>query len=92
MLAMCLDDAEVIGGLYTERYSECRRQDLALVMLPMKSSRHCVHIFAVEVQSEGDYGPQDEQAMSAKRADYFAASSRVVWDVDIQRIQQGLAL
>src|SRR2546423_9513924 len=40
-------------------------------------------IFAVEVRSEGDYGPAAERAMAAKRADYFAAGTRVVWDVDL---------
>ena len=40
-------------------------------------------IFAVEVRSEGDYGPAAERAMAAKRADYFAACTRVVWDVDL---------
>jgi Uma2 family endonuclease len=40
-------------------------------------------IFAVEVRSEGDYGPAAEQAMAQKRADYFACGSLVVWDVDL---------
>jgi len=40
-------------------------------------------IFAVEVRSEGDYGPQAEQEMAAKRADYFAAGTQAVWDVDL---------
>ena len=39
-------------------------------------------IFAAEVRSEGDYGPQAEKQM-AKRADYFAAGTLVVWDVDL---------
>lgn len=39
--------------------------------------------FAVEVRSEGDYGEAAEQAMAAKRADYFEAGTAVVWDVDI---------
>ena len=39
--------------------------------------------FAAEVRSEGDYGPQAEREMAAKRADYFAAGTRVVWDVDL---------
>jgi len=39
--------------------------------------------FAVEVRSEGDYGAPAERAMSAKRADYFAAGTQVVWDVDL---------
>ncbi len=39
--------------------------------------------FAVEVRSEGDYGPAAERAMAAKRADYFAAGTLVVWDVDL---------
>lgn len=38
--------------------------------------------FAAEVRSENDYGPAAETAMAAKRADYFAAGTRVVWDVD----------
>ena len=38
--------------------------------------------FAVEVRSEGDYGPAAEAEMAAKRADYFEAGTRVVWDVD----------
>jgi Uma2 family endonuclease len=40
-------------------------------------------VFAVEVRSEGDYGPRAERAMAAKRADYFAAGTLVVWDVDL---------
>ena len=40
-------------------------------------------VFAAEVRSEGDYGPQAEREMAAKRADYFAAGTLVVWDVDV---------
>ena len=40
-------------------------------------------IFAVEVRSEDDYGPAAERAISDKRADYFAAGTLVVWDVDL---------
>ena len=40
-------------------------------------------IFAVEVRSEGDYGPRAERQMAQKRADYFAAGTLVVWDVDL---------
>jgi Uma2 family endonuclease len=39
--------------------------------------------FAAEVRSEGDYGPAAEREMAAKRADYFAAGTKVVWDVDL---------
>ena len=39
--------------------------------------------FAVEVRSEGDYGPRAEREMAKKRADYFAAGTLVVWDVDL---------
>jgi len=38
--------------------------------------------FAVEVRSEGDYGPAAEAELAAKRADYFEAGTLVVWDVD----------
>ncbi len=37
---------------------------------------------AVEVRSENDYGRSAEDQMAAKRADYFAAGTLVVWDVD----------
>jgi Uma2 family endonuclease len=37
---------------------------------------------AVEVRSENDYGDAAEAEMEAKRADYFAAGTLVVWDVD----------
>lgn len=40
-------------------------------------------ILAVEVRSEGDYGPKAERAMEEKRADYFTAGTLVVWDVDL---------
>ncbi len=40
--------------------------------------------FAVEVRSEGDYGPAAEEAMADKRVDYFAAGTQVVWDVDLE--------
>ena len=40
-------------------------------------------VFAVEVRSEGDYGPRAEREMAKKRADYFAAGTLVVWDVDL---------
>jgi len=40
-------------------------------------------VFAVEVRSKGDYGPRAERRMAQKRADYFAAGTLVVWDVDL---------
>jgi Uma2 family endonuclease len=40
--------------------------------------------FAAEVRSEDDYGNAVEAEMAAKRADYFAAGTLVVWDVDPQ--------
>jgi Uma2 family endonuclease len=39
--------------------------------------------FAAEVRSEGDYGPGAEREMAKKRTDYFAAGTKVVWDVDL---------
>lgn len=40
--------------------------------------------FAAEVRSENDYGNAAEAEMAAKRVDYFAAGTLVVWDVDPQ--------
>jgi len=44
-------------------------------------------VFAVEVRSEGDYGRAAEQEMAAKRRDYFAAGTLVVWDADVLRAE-----
>jgi Uma2 family endonuclease len=38
--------------------------------------------FAAEVRSKTDYGAKAEAALAAKRADYFEAGTKVVWDVD----------
>jgi Uma2 family endonuclease len=40
-------------------------------------------LFAVEVRSDGDYGPKAERDIADKRADYFEAGTKVVWDVDL---------
>jgi len=40
-------------------------------------------IFAAEVRSKGDYGPTAEREMKAKRDDYFACGTLVIWDVDL---------
>ena len=42
-------------------------------------------VFGVEVRSEEDHGPTAERRLAAKRLDYFAAGTRVVWDVDVLR-------
>lgn len=39
--------------------------------------------FAAEVRSENDYGPKAEREIAQKIADYFAAGTQVVWDVDL---------
>lgn len=43
---------------------------------------HAAPTFAVEVRSESDYRPGADEQMAAKRADYFAAGTLAVWDVD----------
>jgi Uma2 family endonuclease len=40
---------------------------------------------AVEVRDLHDYGAEFEEYLRSKRADYFAAGTRVVWDVDVLR-------
>jgi len=40
-------------------------------------------VFAVEVRSANDHGPAAERALAAKRADYFACGTLVIWDVDV---------
>jgi Uma2 family endonuclease len=39
-------------------------------------------LFAAEVRSEHDHGPAADRDYARKRADYFAAGTAVVWDVD----------
>lgn len=41
-------------------------------------------IFAVEVRNQEDYGRRAEAAIAQKIADYFAAGTLVVWDVDLR--------
>jgi Uma2 family endonuclease len=44
-------------------------------------------IFAVEIRSADDYGSAAERELFEKRADYFAAGTLVVWDIDLLRQQ-----
>lgn len=46
-------------------------------------------VFAVEVRSEEDYDSAAERRIASKRADYFAAGTIVVWDVDALREKLG---
>jgi Uma2 family endonuclease len=39
--------------------------------------------FTAEIRSENDYGKEAEAELAAKRRDYFAAGTLVVWDVDL---------
>jgi len=55
---------------------------------PEPAVRRLVHSaprFAVEIRSESNDGPAAEREMAWKRADYFAAGTQVVWDVDVLR-------
>lgn len=44
---------------------------------------HGAPVFAVEIRSEYDYGSVADACLAARRADYFLAKTRVVWDVDL---------
>lgn len=61
--------------------------DAAFYVGPRTGPRFLDHapIFAVEVRSPEEYGPAAERALAAKRAEYFAAGTQVVWDVDVLR-------
>ena len=41
--------------------------------------------FAAEVRDDANYGVEYDAHLAAKRADYFAAGTQVVWDVDVLR-------
>jgi Uma2 family endonuclease len=57
--------------------SYCTRPRAGMKFLPQPPD------FAAEVRSENDYGPAAEKAIAEKRADYFAAGTKDVWDVDL---------
>ncbi len=61
--------------------------DAAFHVGPLRGGRFLdgAPIFAAEVRSENDYGEKAEREMAEKRADYFAAGTLVVWDVDVLR-------
>jgi Uma2 family endonuclease len=40
-------------------------------------------VFAVEVRSESEYGHKADERIAEKRADYFAAGTLCLWDVDL---------
>lgn len=40
-------------------------------------------VFAAEVRDEGERGLAIERQIAAKRSDYFAAGTKVIWDVDL---------
>jgi Uma2 family endonuclease len=42
-------------------------------------------VFAAEIRDDVNYGDEYEDHFAAKRADYFAAGTQVVWDVDVLR-------
>jgi Uma2 family endonuclease len=46
---------------------------------------HGAPVFAVEIRDPDERGDEAERRMAAKRVDYFAAGTRVVWDVDVLR-------
>lgn len=41
-------------------------------------------VFVAEVRSPEDYGAKAERRMATKRADYFAAGTQAIWDVDLE--------
>lgn len=74
----------VVKPLSSGRQSFCPDASYFLGPFPANAMRFLEGspVFAVEVRSEGDYGPAAEAELAAKRADYFEAGTLVVWDVD----------
>jgi Uma2 family endonuclease len=74
-----------VGFIVTLPHRESFSPDAAWYTGPDTGMRFCegAPIFAVEVRSAYDYGPAAERDMAAKRADYFACGTLVVWDVDL---------
>jgi Uma2 family endonuclease len=73
-----------VPELPSGRESFCPDASYYIGPLPVNDMRFIegAPTFAVEVRSENDYGAAAEAEMAAKRADYFAAGTAVVWDMD----------
>lgn len=74
-----------VGFRVTLPHRESFSPDVAWYTGPDTDMEFCegAPVFAVEVRSKEDYGPRAERAMRAKRSDYFACGTQVVWDVDL---------
>lgn len=78
-----------VGFLVSLPHRESFSPDAAWYVGPDTGMGFCTGAprFAVEVRSEHDYGPTAEREMAAKRADYFACGTVVVWDVDMLSVE-----
>ena len=78
----CTDGSDFLVQL---PHRQSFRPDVSYYVGPDPGMKFFPHapLFAVEVRSENDYGPAAEREMAAKRADYLAAGTQVVWDVDL---------
>lgn len=74
-----------VGFVVNLPHRESFSPDVAWYIGPDTGMRFCegAPVLAVEIRSESDYGRAAERAMAAKRADYFACGTQVVWDVDL---------
>jgi Uma2 family endonuclease len=81
MAVLCIQTYFRGAQAFTNRH----QRDVAYHIGPRAGMRFAAGdpVFAVEVRSETDYGPAAERDMQAKRADYFACGTLVVWDVDL---------
>src|SRR5258706_14057063 len=78
---------ENVGFVVHLPHRESFSPDVTWYVGPDTGRRFCegAPVFAVGIRSEHDYGPAAERAMAAKRTDYFACGTLVVWDVDLLR-------
>lgn len=76
---------ENVGFIYSPRRSFA--PDAAWYVGPRSGAKVLAGVpaFAAEVRSDDQYGPAAERKMATKRSDYFAAGTKVVWDVDVLR-------
>ena len=74
-----------VGFIVNLPHRESFSPDVAWYIGPDTEMNFCegAPAFAVEVRSKNDYGRAAEREMKAKRDDYFACGTLVVWDVDL---------
>jgi Uma2 family endonuclease len=82
-IGLAVTDSAAFRAELPHRWSFCPDASYYVGPIPWMECYPEPPVFAVEIRSESDYGLAAERDIANKRADYFAAGTQVVWDVDL---------